>query len=82
MSLDTDIRPDTTPVTSHGDPGDHERFAHYAAKGDIARAIVEGVPIVALCKKRWVPHRDPKGFPVCPECKEIYEGLADDEPES
>jgi hypothetical protein len=23
----------------------------------------------------WVPSRDPKRFPVCPECKEIYESL-------
>jgi hypothetical protein len=23
----------------------------------------------------WVPSRDPKKFPVCPECKEIYESL-------
>jgi hypothetical protein len=22
-----------------------------------------------------VPSRDPKKFPVCPECKEIYESL-------
>jgi hypothetical protein len=23
----------------------------------------------------WVPSRDPGRFPVCPECKEIYESL-------
>ena len=23
----------------------------------------------------WVPGRDPKKFPVCPTCQEIYEGL-------
>jgi hypothetical protein len=23
----------------------------------------------------WVPSRDPKRYPVCPTCKEIYEGL-------
>jgi hypothetical protein len=27
----------------------------------------------------WVPSRDPERFPVCPECKEIWEGLAGDE---
>jgi hypothetical protein len=31
--------------------------------------------VIALCGKVWVPGRDPKKFPVCPECKEIYEGL-------
>ncbi|MGO9216750.1 MAG: DUF3039 domain-containing protein, partial [Streptosporangiaceae bacterium] len=25
--------------------------------------------------KVWVPSRDPKRFPVCPDCKRIYEGL-------
>jgi len=28
-----------------------------------------------LCGKVWVPSRDPQKFPVCPECKEIYESL-------
>ena len=32
-------------------------------------------PVVALCGKVWVPGRDPKKFPVCPVCKEIYDGL-------
>ena len=38
-------------------------------------ATVFGTPIKALCGKVWVPSRDPKKFPVCPECKEIYESL-------
>jgi hypothetical protein len=36
---------------------------------------VFGTPIKALCGKVWVPSRDPKKYPVCPECKEIYESL-------
>jgi hypothetical protein len=28
-----------------------------------------------LCGKKWVPSRDPKKFPVCPDCKRIYEGI-------
>ena len=31
--------------------------------------------MIALCGKVWVPGRDPNKFPVCPTCKEIYEGL-------
>jgi hypothetical protein len=23
----------------------------------------------------WTPGRDPEKFPVCPTCKEIYDGL-------
>lgn len=55
--------------------GDHERFAHYVKKDKIVESAVLGDPIEALCGKVWVPSRDPGKFPVCPECKEIYEGL-------
>jgi len=57
--------------------GDHDRFSHYAPKAKIMEAMVTGVPIVALCGKKWVPSRDPERFPVCPTCKEIYESLKD-----
>ena len=57
------------------DDGDHERFAHYAPKDKITEAMVTGTPITALCGKVWVPSRDPKRYPVCPTCKEIYDGL-------
>ncbi|MCL6551103.1 MAG: DUF3039 domain-containing protein [Acidothermus cellulolyticus] len=58
--------------------GDHERFAHYARKDDILEATVNGTPIRALCGKIWVPSRDPSRFPVCPECKEIYDNVLRD----
>ena len=58
--------------------GDHDRFAHYVRKADIVRANVEGVPVVALCGKKWIPNRNPDGFPVCPTCKEIKARLARD----
>lgn len=66
----TTVKPEITerPVTSDGD---HERFAHYVKKGDIVRAAVEGLPVEALCGKRWIPDRDPQKYPVCPTCKEI-----------
>ena len=57
------------------EPGDHERFSHYVRKEKIVESAVMGTPVVALCGKVWVPNRDPQKFPVCPECKEIYEGL-------
>ena len=57
------------------EPGDHERFAHYVRKEKILESAVSGKPVVALCGKVWVPGRDPSRFPVCPVCKEIYEGL-------
>ena len=68
--LDEDVRPDL----SFGD-GDHERFSHYVDKDKIVDSAVLGTAVVAICGKVWVPSRDPKKFPVCPECKEIYESL-------
>src|ERR1700722_20116039 len=69
---DLKVHEDRKVDTSHGD---HERFAHYVDKNDMMNATVFGTPIKALCGKVWVPSRDPKKHPVCPECKEIYESL-------
>jgi hypothetical protein len=60
------------------EPGDHERFSHYAPKDKIVESMVTGTPLIALCGKVWVPSRDPNRFPVCPMCKEIYDGLRKD----
>ena len=57
------------------DEGDHERFSHYVDKAKMTEAMVNGTPVRALCGKVWVPSRDPKRFPVCPECKEIAESI-------
>jgi hypothetical protein len=57
------------------DEGDHERFSHYVQKDKLTEAMVMGTPVVALCGKVWVPSRAPEKFPVCPECKEIWEEL-------
>jgi len=62
---------------STGD-GDHDRFSHYVPKDKLVDAMVNGTPVVALCGKVWVPSRDPQRFPVCPECKEIYETIPPD----
>lgn len=61
--------------------GDHERFSHYVPKDVLTEAMVMGTPVVALCGKVWVPSRDPQRFPVCPECKDIWDSMqgGDDE---
>lgn len=78
MSMDVlnKVLPDseTKPDTSH-DGGDRERFSHYVQKDKITESAVTGNPVIALCGKVWVPNRDPKKFPVCPECKKIYEEM-------
>jgi hypothetical protein len=60
--------------TSHGD-GDHDRFAHYVKKEKILESALSGDPVIALCGKVWVPGHDPKRYPVCPSCKEIFGSL-------
>ncbi len=57
--------------------GDHERFSHYVPKDKLMDAMVNGTPVIALCGKVWVPSRDPQRFPVCPDCKDIWENMKD-----
>jgi hypothetical protein len=70
----TDTSLETTPDLRIDD-GDHDRFAHYVRKSDIMRSAVDGAVVEALCGKRWIPNRDPERYPVCPECKAIYEAI-------
>ena len=64
----------------HIEPGDHERYSHYVRKEKIVESAVMGTPVVALCGKVWVPGRDPQKFPVCPVCKDIYDGIKPEPP--
>lgn len=57
------------------EPGDHERFSHYVPKDKIVESAVTGKPVRALCGKKWTPSRDPEKFPVCPECKSVYDNM-------
>ncbi len=57
--------------------GDHDLFSHYVKKEKILESALSGEPVIALCGKVWTPGRDPEKFPVCPECKEIYESLTE-----
>lgn len=63
--------------TQDAEAGDHERFSHYVPKAKLMEAMVNGTPVVALCGKVWVPSRNPEKFPVCPDCKEIWESFGD-----
>jgi len=64
----------TNPNYTYED-GDEERFSHYVPKDKLMAAMVDGVPVKALCGKMWVPTRDPDRFPICPNCKDIYEKM-------
>ena len=41
----------------------------------VMEAIVEGWEIEALCGYLWIPGKDPKKYPVCEICKDIYEAM-------
>ena len=57
------------------DEDDHDRYSHFVDKKKLTDAMVMGTAVVALCGKIWVPSRDPEKYPVCPECREIWESL-------
>ena len=76
----TTTRPGTLTITEDDagtdfrvDEGDHDRFAHYVDKHKLTEAVVVGTPVIALCGKVWVPSRAPERFPICPECKRLFE---------
>lgn len=54
---------------------DEPRFAHYAEAVSVTEGYVMGRPVLAICGVLFVPSRDPKKFPICPECKELAEAL-------
>ena len=62
-------------VDQRTEEGDHEKFSHYVPKDELTEAMVMGTPVIALCGKVWTPSRDPQRFPVCPECKDIWESM-------
>jgi len=71
---DVIIEVDSKADTDQGS-GDHDRFAHYVNKVEMTKALIEGTPVIALCGKIWVPHRDPEKYQVCPTCKELFKLL-------
>jgi hypothetical protein len=75
VNQETSQKPLIVTETVPLEPGDHERYSHYVRKDKVVESAVMGTPVVALCGKVWIPNRDPEKFPVCPECKEIYEGM-------
>ncbi len=70
MATKTEVRPDETKE------GTGDRFFHYVRKNKIAESAVLGTHVVALCGETFPVTRAAKpGAPVCPRCKEIYDGL-------
>jgi hypothetical protein len=61
--------------TTHTNNGDHDKFSHYVHKDDAMRSLVYGEHIMALCGKVWVVEQEGDRFPVCPECREIFNSI-------
>ena len=68
-------RPQTEEQTQRDDGGDADRYAHYVSKDRSAESRMTGRPVVALCGKIWVPKHDPSKYPVCPDCKRLYDEM-------
>lgn len=52
---------------------DDPAFSHYVKKDKIVDSTVFGVTLTALCGRKFVAQRNPERYPVCPECKDIYD---------
>lgn len=61
--------------TAPTDDGGHDRFSHYVEKAKLTDAMILGTPVIALCGKAWVPAHDPEKYPVCPDCKKVWEQM-------
>ncbi|WP_193345728.1 DUF3039 domain-containing protein [Bifidobacterium magnum] len=68
-------RPEEKTEEQRSDTGDADRFAHYVSRDRIMESQITGRPVVALCGKVWVPKHDPSQYPICPDCKRIYDEM-------
>jgi hypothetical protein len=61
-------------VIAFDDNGD-QIFTHYGKKEKVTEGYVMGTPVVAMCGKVFIPHRDPLKYPVCRECEDVVNAL-------
>ena len=61
--------------TQNTDSDDSNQFAHYAEAAKVTEGYIMGTPVIALCGKVFIPHKDPLKLRVCPDCKEILDAL-------
>jgi len=73
--MSTLLEEETTAIPVDHDTGDHDRFAHYFPVTELDRGAFDGIPAKTLCGKRAIPLRDPSRYPICPACKDVYDGL-------
>jgi hypothetical protein len=61
--------------TQETDSDESNQFAHYAEAAKVTEGYIMGTPVIALCGKVFIPHKDPLKLRICPECKEILDAL-------
>jgi hypothetical protein len=77
VATQTQVLPETRPEGTDTSDDDAPKMFHYVRKQKIAESAVLGTFVVALCGEVFPVTKSAKpGSPVCPKCKEIYEGLA------
>jgi hypothetical protein len=62
--------PEVTTVDETTD--DSDSVAHIIKKSDWEKAYIMGEPVMALCGKLWVPHKNPDNLPMCGRCTETF----------
>jgi hypothetical protein len=68
------------PITKDPDLTDENRVAHIVwPKEKVTEAYVLGFPVEALCGHMFVPTRDPKRYPVCQACLDIWKEMGREE---
>lgn len=72
----------TTPKVQDPGDGNHDLFSHYVSKADLGAFYMASIIPTALCGKKWAPGKDPRRFPVCPDCKAVYEQMQPGDPEN
>jgi len=65
-------KPEEKELPLKDDGGNSDRYAHYVSKDKMLKSQITGRPVVALCGKVWIPKHNAKDYPICPECKHIY----------
>jgi hypothetical protein len=61
-------------VIAYDENGD-QIFTHYGKKAKVTEGYVMGTPVVAICGKVFVPHRDPQKYPLCKQCQDVANSL-------
>lgn len=63
-------RPETESANGTG-----KRYAHFVDRRKLTDAIVFGREMTAICGTKFIPSRAPEKFPVCEQCRAVWETL-------